>query len=404
MAETRRGTNDPLTPEQWSERAFIWALSDTIFARLGLMGLAGEEAFRDPLSDQGVAIDNGGTPLLVVDKDLTKEAGDKVTFEIERPITGEGGGDDADALDHMQELVMENFKVAVHERVWSMAMKGKMSMKRSRFVPAAVFARSLSRRLTEAIETDAFKALSGLYNASGIATVTEAYPSTNRIFYGGQTTGGVIEQVADDANIDSTTTNLFGSAVLAHVRRMAVRGTSAYPRLRPLRINGRNYFLYFADTLQRKALESETAWPTWVKDAEVKGRDNPLFSEAAALIHGIIVVETDRTARRTGAGNNTPGEGFALNGAHTVTTDPCASGITVARGLFCGAEALCLAWGQLPQITSDMLDIKRKPASAIDAIYGLAKTRFNLYDADADTNTAQEDHGVIAVDTAVIPD
>ena len=42
---------------------------------------------------------------------------------------------------------------------------------------------------------------------------------------------------------------------------------------------------------------------------------------------------------------------------------------------------------------------KDKNGMAVFAIYATSKTRFNVYDNDGDTNTAQEDFGMIAVDT-----
>jgi hypothetical protein len=98
---------------------------------------------------------------------------------------------------------------------------------------------------------------------------------------------------------------------------------------------------------------------------------------------GVIVHEYDKMQLRTGAGGSTASELFE-------TGDACVSGVTVARGLFCGAQAGILAYGRKIGWKEKMFEFESQFGVEVSSIYGFSKAKFN-----------SQDFAVISCDTCV---
>lgn len=370
-------TTDPRTQKKWSSDLFEYALKATLYKALGLVGVT-PDAF------------------IHTNRDLQKGKGDTVGFELTVPPSGAGQGDDGTYDGNTDTFAVHNDSVVVHQRGNASQSAGLMSEQRTAtdFRPTAKT--QLGIWLKEKMEFDMRQAICGLYNETGIATVNESYPSAARIWYGGQTSAGVIERVAADANVDSVTTNLFGSAVISTLRRMAI---DAVPALRPITIDGKDYFVALIHPLAAKAIKMETNWSAWQKDAALRGATNPLFTAALGIVDGVILVEDPRMPYRTGAGSTTPAEGFSLASGLATTNDAVASGITVARGALMGAQGLLWAWAKSPSWIEAMVDGATKARVTTEAIYGVKRTKFKTAGS-----VAQQDYGIINFDCAVVAD
>jgi N4-gp56 family major capsid protein len=190
---------------------------------------------------------------------------------------------------------------------------------------------------------------------------------------------------------------LFGTQVISLVKRMAMRtvttdGTKPLCPLRPIIINGKAHYVMFVDTYQAKAVKAESAWQQAQREANNRGKDNPLFTGMLGIWDNVVLHELEWLHRRTGAGGVTADEFF------DTTSDSCADGITVARGLFCGAQAAGMAWGMKPAYKAKEFDYGRKHGVAVDMIYGSKQAAF------ASTGGSDIPFGVITVDTAVVLD
>lgn len=371
----------------------------------------------------------GGTEdIITMDTNLKKGPGDKVTMELDMPLSSAGGFDDSTIEDNEEAMSFFNFPVEVHERSHGVRSAGIMSEKRSavKIRTKAIFA--LGRWSAEQVDNDLLWSLSGLGNqntyvgegTSPIQTINEKAPSANRIFFGGQTVAGVVTEVTSDSLIGDGGTNdvnnfLFGTKVLDIIKDRAVL---AFPKLKPVFVGGKWYYVMFLHPWQIKALKAETGAAGWAaiqKDANVRGINNPLFTKdgtgrermfdgAVGVWNDVILFAYERIETRIG------GESFGdPNTATNIIDDTVGSYLTaavgkavIARALFCGAQAGALAWAQLWRRLERGFDYKRKPGTATDAIYGASKVRFNDPGANQDTNNAQEDFGVWAVDTAAI--
>ena len=401
MTATAFGTNDPNTQKIWSEKLFRWMMANCALTQGGLVG-------------------DGDNFPIQIDTSLTAKKGDKMTFRIRAPLTGEGVGDGGRVLSAAEALSILNFTLEVHERANCVTSDGAISEQRTAVNIREEGKAALGDWYARRLEEDAYAALAGLYNSPVALTVNEKAPSAARVWRGGQKADGTIcaaGPFASDALLSAQTATdvLMGTGIISLIRRKMSLGTAAYPAIRPIMVKGKPYYVCLLHTWQVKAIKNETGdngWKQIQAAANIRGEENPLFSGALGLWDGVILHEYNWPQMvRTGAGGSLPAEGFTLAADRATTTDPEANGKSVARALFLGAQAGVIGWAMKPKWTESLEDVKRLPAMAYTGIYGVSKTRFSTYTSPSPhdssvggTNTAGEDFGVVAVDTCVVPD
>ena len=314
--------------------------------------------------------------------------------------------------------------LVVHERAHSYVSAGKISEQRTATDVRENGKEDLGEWFSEALENDLITSACGLYNenssGSAIQTINEAYPSSNRIYYGGQSAAGTIGTAyTTDALLTAGTqsSNLMGTLVLEKVRRKCMAATPRFRKVKIYDVSKYNqddarggiagplvgrYLLCLLNPLQIKAIKAESGtigWKAMTAEAQRRGNLNPLFAGASFLWDGILCWEYDRIPTRTGAGGTTLAEGFLLNTGRTATTDVVASGDVVARAVMMGAQALAFGWAQRLQWHEDLVDA-RKPKVVVDAIYGVKRTQFNAHG----TSTAGETEAIYCIDSEIIAD
>lgn len=396
MASTtfqRGGTHTNLVPQKWSKKDYKFS-----FEANPLIGYIG----------------TGDDKIIQVDKNFIKEQGDKITFALRALLTGDGQTDDGTYTGNSEAMTFYNMDVQIHERGHSTQLSGNMTEQAaySKLRPKGQAALREWSGMVQA--SDIICALSGLVSKNHIAgritganatdassaqiqtvnqTALTKSATATRWFGGGQNSSGTITRVANDAAINSTSTHLFGTDVIEYVHRMATRtvdgsGNAVCP-IRPILVDGERWYLMLIDRMQKKQLQADTKWKNAQLYANVRGRKNWLFNGADGVWDNVVIKTTDLLHRRTGAGGILATEYF------DTTSDACASGITVARSLFLGAQAACMAWGKMPVWKTGYEDPPHNTKYTVhtDKIYGVKKSIFNSVE-----------FGCIVVDTAIISD
>jgi N4-gp56 family major capsid protein len=359
----------------------------------------------------------GNDMPIIIDRTLQGRPGDQVIFELDMPLSNAGGTDDSDIEGNEEAMSFFNFPVTIHERNHGVRSSGKMTDKRSAIKIRSKAAYAIGRWSAEQVENDMIWGLSGLANQNGIVgvdsspilTVNEKAPSSNRIFYGGQTAAGVVDEVASDALIgdaDATDASdyLFGTKVIDIVK---LRAQLAFPKFKPIMIAGKYYYVMILHPLQTKALREETGAAGWSQiqaNANIRGLANPLFTKDGSghermfdgivgIWNDVVLLESERIETRVAGESFDSGDAmnaFIADGTYRI-----------ARGLLLGAQAGLLGWGQPWKRLERNFDYLRKPGTATDGIYGFSKTRFRDPGAGQSANDAQEDFSCFCVDTAV---
>ena len=392
MATTDFGANNPLTMKKWSKKYVPYYMGQSVLAARGIIG-------------------TGPLAIIQINKDLTKGKGKSVVCKMVVPPTGTGFGDNGTMVGNSEKIDVQNFEVEVHERGHSHQLKGPLEDQYTEDNFRQLAHDSLGIWHANKLDFDCLQSLCGLYNESTeITVVNELAPSTNRIFYGGQTVAGVVSAatMTTDALLSAETaaSTLFGTKIIEIITR---KGVMCEPEIRPVTIEGESVKgLFILHPYQIKALEAETAFNSALMTAGLRGKTNPLFKYAKYYWRNTIIHEYKGMPMRTGLNGTLPSEGFTLNAGRTATSDAVANTKSVACGLYLGAGAAMLAYGgdggKLINWRESLEDAGRKPVIGIDMLYGIKKTRFNKYNSGADSNTAQEDYGVIPIHTQVVVD
>ena len=327
MAETIFATGDALTAKIWATKVFRAAMKDLWFSKW---------------------IAESSDSIIHMNTDLTKKAGDRVTFPLRMQLTGAGIDLETDDPEgNEEEIVFHDFSVTLEEKGNAVRARSKMDFKRPAFDLRNEFRMALQDWLSGYLEDKTIVALS-------------TSPTSGENIFGGDATS--------TATIDSSDT--MATAVISKAKRKARLHT---PKIRPIRVNGKNHYVMLMHDYQSKALKAEDAWQQANREGGTRGPDNALFSGNLGMWDGVVLFEYERIQTYTGWG---------------------AGGVTTgARALLLGAQAGIHAYGQLPEWYEKLFKYNRIPGVLVDVIHKVSKTVFN-----------SKDFGVITVDTAQTPD
>jgi N4-gp56 family major capsid protein len=365
----RGGTHANLVQQRWAKwgkLAMKWADKNSWFTKLS-----------------GESEDS----IIVRRNDLKKEAGDRLTINLVAPLVSDGVVDD-EPLDGTEEAMsIYDYTVDLHEYAHCTGINGKLTQKRTDIPLLNVAKNQLGLWWGQKKDTLICKALSGL--ASADATIAVNAPSTARKWYGGETAAGAVSaNMTTDALIADETNYLMGPGVVSVIKRMArTANGKTYPKIRPIMMKGKEYYVMLISQYQDKAMRANTNWRNDFLNAAVRGESNPIFSGADYVIDGVLIHVYDKIEERLGAGGATVGTEAFESG------DGCTNTVHVARALFLGAQAGVELYTDEVEMTPDTSKYGRKPGVGLSSMAGIGKCEFNGYD-----------FGVITVDTAYTPD
>lgn len=291
---------------------------------------------------------------IMVKNDFSKEKGDKITYGLAMKLTGEGVDGDDELEGNEEEYDVYDQALYVNQKRNAVRLKGRMDEQKAAYNMRTQARGLLATWLSEIMEKEGFRKAGGITTYTFSNTPTA--PSTNRVAYGGNATS--------DSDIDSADT-----MTLQLIFKLAAKARTVTPKMRPIRYMGKNYFVLVIHPRQKYSLIQDNDFLTFMKDAEVRGKDNPLISGAVAVVDNVVIYEHNYvpTFSNWGAGGNLAGARALLFGA---------------QGLVYGIGGSGAGWNEKE------FDFGNKWAIACGRIFGVQKAKFN-----------SEDFGIIAVDT-----
>lgn len=364
-----------------------------------------------------------GMPI-IVNNELKNRPGDQVILDQIQELDNAGIGDGGFIEDNEEAGEAYNMPVIVHERGNGVRAGSPISQKRTRYSKGVFlnqFGMALGRWAGKQIDNDLRWALSGLGNqntyvgqgSSDIETVNELAPSSLRHYRGGQdysatptvTWVDTILEIGDGA--PAVLSCLFGMGV---IRSMQSKMELMEPQILPIRMkDGRFYWLWMLHPLQAKHLRLDSNWNDNQQSANVRSlKDNPLWGNmdfgvkhsavqrpilgAIGIVGNFILMTYQKIEDRVA------GEVFSDSGdaVHANIVDGT---YRVCRSLILGQEAGIISWGKAWMPHTKDFDYGRFPGMAMDSMYGTRKMNFRSPGVDQDTNTSQQDMGVVVVDT-----
>ena len=331
MAKTGISTSDPQAKKVWEEKLFRDSLKESYFSKY---------------------VSSGADSIVTEKTQLSKDRGDEITIALRPKLAGAGVTEGQTLEGNEEKIVSYTMKLTLKQYRHAVRDDGAMSRKRAMFDISSESESSLQDWMSEKIDQLHFDEL-------GVGAGATANPS--KIFY--KTSSGVLS-TGTAATAKSALTAADGKLtlnMLSYIKTWALTGGNrAYVPLRPVKIDGKPYLVLLTHPDAVYDLRADTNFQQAMRDAEVRGKENPLFTGAVAIWDGMIVHAHENCAVATDAGSG--------------------SNVPWAKSVVLGAQALCVAYGKRPEVIQKTFDYDNEEGYSTRVIMGVKKSVFNSLD------------------------
>lgn len=319
MAKTAFATGNALTKKIWEEKLYRDMRKESYFSRF-----------------MGTSENN----IVQTNTSLKKSKGDRITFGIAMRLTGSGvtsgqtlEGNEEKLTTYSHNVTLEQYRHAVRDN-------GALDRQRAVFSIDEVSKSRLMDWGSEKIDKLLFTAVEG---------------SPTKAFYGGSATSTATLTASDKLT----------PQLLSKAKAWAgTGGNRTQPPLRPVKVDGKNYFVCLVHNDVAYDLSLDSTFLQARREAEVRGKENPIFSGAYMIWDGIVVHTHENCS--------------------ISTTYGASSNVAGAQCTFMGAQALVWAEGgkdgARPQVISEEFDYGNEHGFAWEIISAASKPVFNSLD------------------------
>lgn len=287
----------------------------------------------------------GSDAIIQVKSELKKDAGDQITVPLLMRLTGEGVTGDNMLEGNEEALQFYDCQVKVDQIRHAVKLKGAMEEQKTSLNLRTAAKDSLKTWFVEKQEKMIVDAL------------TANPTSEHTVFANGRAS----ESAITDADV-------FTADMISIAARKA---KTLEPKIRRVRVEGKEYYVMLVDNYQARDLKNDTKWLEAQKHANVRGSENPIFTGMLGVYDGVVVHEYENLIR----------------------TNTGASSAKVGHALLLGAQAGIKGVAQEATWKEDTFDYGNKVGFATGAIMGVAKSVFN-----------EKDFAVVQVITSSIDD
>ena len=320
MGKTAFETGNALTKKAWEEKLFRDTIKESYFARF--------------MGDTGSIVN--------VKRQLTKDKGDLITFGIRMRLSGAGVTSGQTLEGNEESLVTYSSTVSLERYRHGVRDAGELDRQRAMF--------SIDQESMDAIKDWGTEKIDQLC----MDTITA---SPTRFF---SINSGTIATATSDPKASVTATDLMTPQLLSFAKTWCkTGGARTQTPLRPVRINGKDYFVCLVHPDVMNDLKNDSTFAQARREALERGKDNPIFTGSEAIWDGVVVHEHE----------NVP-----------LTNDFGGATVAGAKCVFMGAQALIWAWGKTPDVVAENFDYGEEHGYAYRMTAGLAKPVFNSLD------------------------
>lgn len=325
MAKTGMATGNALAKKVFEEKLHRDAVKETYFGPR-FMG-------------------TGPDAVIQVKTQLEKSKGDKITFGLRMRLQGTGVTSGTILEGNEEKLTAYDCSVSLEQYRHAVRTEGKLPVQRATYDMLAEGKQAIKDWGTEKVDALIFSALASsptkyvYMNSSDVVTFATSDPKAS---------------LSTVAHSGLSTTLISATKAWAKTG-----GNRAYVPIRPVKVDGKEYYILLVHPEQLFDLKQTTAFQSAVREAEVRGPTNPLFTGAAAIWDGVVIHEHENISLANDGGGSTTHYG---------------------KGIFMGAQAGVLAWGQRGEIVEESFDYKNEVGYAWNMIMGVTKSKFNSLD------------------------
>lgn len=315
-------SNSALRPELWRKALFADVRDNLYMSRF---------------------IGNSEQSMIQEFEDLSKEKGTNISFGLGMKLSGAGITADSTLEGNEEAMTDYDEDVAIDQLRHAVRLTGRLDEKKNAYDMRESAKNRLSDWWAERIDQEIMDKICGK-TTSAFSNTPTAAASSRAIYAGGATSIGTV-----------TIAMKMDTKVLDAAKQTAIL---ASPRIRPIRIEGKQYFVAILHPYDATNLRQDPIWAQAQRDANVRGEENPIFSGALGVWNGIIVHEHEYVYR----------------------TNDGSGGAQVARNIFAGQQAGAIAWGAPVQWVEKSFDYGNSWGISVGATWGVIKPMFNSVD------------------------
>jgi len=314
MGKTAFATDNALTKKAWEEKLYRDTMKEVYFSR-----------FMGGMDDPDM--------LVHVNRKLTGDYGDKVTFGIVMRLSGQGVVSGQTLEGNEESLVSYDYSVTLEQYRHAVRDNGAMSRQRAMFNITAKSQKALQVWGAEKVDSLLFTALQA---------------SPTKIIYGGDATSVATLEATD----------YITPAMISKIKAGAVTGWNrTQTPLRPVRIDGKKYFVLLVHPDVGYDLKTNSVWTQAQREAAERGSSNPLFTGMLGVWDNVIVHEHENINIYTDGG--------------------AGSDVNYATCSFMGAQALVWAEGKREEAVQETFDYKNEIGHKWGVMGKAGKPTFN---------------------------
>ena len=298
-------------------------------------------------------IGSSETSMIQEFTDLKKDKGDKVTYGLGMKLSGAGITGDSELEGNEEATVDYDTYINIDQLRTAVRLTGQMDEKKSCYNMRMSAKNRLKIWWAERIDQELLDKLCGKTTSTFANTPTT--PAASRNIWANNA----------GADVALTVDEVFDTKVIQAAKQMAIL---ASPRVRPIRVGGKDHYVLIAHPYQITDLRKDPVWKQEMREAGTRGTEqNPIFSGALGVYDGVVIHEHQYVYAWAGGAGNIP----------------------IARAVLCGQQAGVIAWGKDVAWVEKSFDYGNKWGMSVGAIFGCQKPVFNSVD-----------YGVISVTTA----
>lgn len=342
MATTTYGVNDALAVKLWAKKLAVEALKETYIGRF--MG-------------------EGSGSLLQVKSELSKSSGDRLTFGLRMQLSGAGVTEGQILEGNEETLTTYADNLYINEVVHGVRVRnsGSIDAQRVPFNLREEAKDGLRDWYADRMDQIFFNHICG-------------YSPETRATYNGHNTitdGSTGRLYRPNSRADDDALQSGDELTVGLIDKIVEKAKTSSPMIRPLKINGGEFYVMFIHPTQTTSLRASAATAgSWadIQKAAIQGGDiskNPIFMGSLGVWNGVILHESTRVTY-----------GHKSGAAVTDTR----------RAVLCGAQAAVMGFGseysgdQRFKWVEEMFDYERELGVSAQVIMGLKKTVFNSVD------------------------
>lgn len=332
MAVTSHGVNDALTVKLWAKDLEAEALKKTYFGKF---------------------IGTSADSLIHRKTELSKGAGDQVTFGLRTLATGDGILGDNILEGNEESLSLYSDSLVINQLRHAHRTGGRMTQERVLYNQRTECRDSLSDWWANRMDTCFANQVAGMSNLTDVRyTGMNATTAPSTFVYGGTATSeGAI------GSSDVMTLTVIDKAV--------EKARTQSPMIRPIRYQGEEVYVAFLHDFQVTSLRTNTSTGQWldIQKAALQGGsgdNSAIFTGALGMYNGVILHRWNRVPLS-------------------------ATGTNVRRAVLCGAQAVGIGFGQQNgpnrwTWVEQEFDYGNQLGVSAGCIFGMKKIRFNSVD------------------------